>query len=179
MKHNIPQHHKIFLFNGTLNYTPNLNALKNILHNLSPLLQQQIKDYTIVICGSKLPADLNNLLDYKNQNIIYAGFVDDIKQYFLAANVFINPVVDGGGIKTKIVEALGYDLSLVTTKSGAIGVPENITKNKMIVVADNDWKSFANALETIDIDVSISQDYFNHFYWGNIAEKGATVISNL
>ncbi len=38
--------------------------------------------------------------------------------------------MDGGGIKTKLVEALGYNMNVVTTTSGAIGVPLSITGEK-------------------------------------------------
>jgi hypothetical protein len=37
-KHNIPSTNKILLFNGTLDYAPNLNALKNILYDINPIL---------------------------------------------------------------------------------------------------------------------------------------------
>jgi hypothetical protein len=64
---------------------------------------------------------MNELKNYADQNIIYAGFVDDISIYFKGADVFINPVSYGGGIKTKLVEALGYNLNAVSTSNGAIG----------------------------------------------------------
>jgi len=86
------------------------------------------------------------LVNYKEKNIIYAGFVDDINLYFKGADIFINPVIDGGGIKTKVVEALGYDLSVISTQSGAIGIPEEITGGKLLVLPDNDWTEFARKI---------------------------------
>ncbi|MBK7558780.1 MAG: glycosyltransferase [Chitinophagaceae bacterium] len=74
--------------------------------------------------------------------MIYAGFVEDINLYFKGCDIFINPVVNGGGIKTKLVEALGYDLSVTSTKTGAIGIPVEMTGNKMKISEDNDWKAF-------------------------------------
>ena len=89
----------------------------------------------------------------------------------MAADIFINPVMDGGGIKTKIVEALGFDVSLVTTQSGAIGIPPSITGKKMKLISNNDWDSFADAIIAIDIKTTIPDAYFEHFYYGNIAKK--------
>jgi len=57
--------------------------------------------------------------------------VDDITLYYKGADMLINPVMDGGGIKTKLVEALGYSMNVVTTTSGAIGVPLTITGEKI------------------------------------------------
>ena len=116
---------------------------------------------------------------YQSQNIIYAGFVDDISTYYLAADIFINPVIDGGGIKTKIVEALGYNVSLVTTKSGATGISKEITENKMIVVDDNNWDEFTTAILSISILKDIPESFFKHFYWGNIAEKAVVAIKQI
>ncbi|MBK7345377.1 MAG: glycosyltransferase [Chitinophagaceae bacterium] len=66
--------------------------------------------------------------------------------YFKAADVFLNPVIEGGGIKTKLVEALGQNLNVVTTQSGAIGVPQETTGNKMKIIKDGDWAAFAATL---------------------------------
>jgi hypothetical protein len=173
----IPATEKILLFNGTLGYKPNLDALDHILHKINPLLLADKNfAYKIIICGNKLPAAYNGLFNYKVKNIIYAGFVDDINLYFKGADIFINPVIDGGGIKTKVVEALGYNCSVVSTESGAIGIPLEITDDKMKIVPDADWESFASEVMRINSDKQTPAAFFEHFYWGHIAERAANVI---
>ena len=176
-KHNIPVTEKILLFNGTLGYKPNLDALNNILEKINPLLSatENFK-YKIIICGNKLPAAYKGLIGYKEVNIIYAGFVDDINLYFKGADIFINPVIEGGGIKTKVVEALGYNLSVISTRSGAIGIPEDITGQKLVIVDNNNWENFANHVLSVKTDAQIPPDFFEHFYWGFIAEKALQAI---
>jgi hypothetical protein len=176
-QYHIADDEKILLFNGSLNYTPNINALDAILHHINPLLLAD-KDlrYKIIICGSKLAASYNELKDYADKNIIYAGFVDDISLFYKGADMLINPVMDGGGIKTKLVEALGYNMNVVTTASGAIGVPLSITGEKMKVAADNDWNDFAGLVMASKTTATIPQAYFDHFYWGKIAEKAAAIL---
>jgi hypothetical protein len=176
-KYKIDVQDKLLLFNGTLNYKPNLEALEIILKKITPVLLNNTNfKYTIIICGKNLPAAYDELNEYRDKNIIFAGFVDDISPYFKGADIFINPVIEGGGIKTKIVEALGYNLSVVSTKSGAVGIPVSITGEKMIIIADNDWILFANKIITININSSIPAIYFEHFYWNNIALKAARNI---
>ncbi|MGG9972421.1 glycosyltransferase family 4 protein [Ferruginibacter sp. SUN002] len=179
-EYNILPDEKILFFNGTLDYQPNLDAVMAIIEKINPLLQQdQSFKYKIIICGKNLPAHLDSLYAYNDQNIFYAGFVDDITLYFKGADVFINPVIDGGGIKTKLVEALGYDLSVVSTTSGAIGVPATITNNKLKIVADSDWINFANEIISIKNTGTIPPTFFEHFYWGNIAIKAADCIKKI
>ncbi|MEO6252353.1 MAG: glycosyltransferase family 4 protein [Ferruginibacter sp.] len=177
--HGITGPEKILLFNGTLGYKPNLDALDIILEKINPLLLAENNfKYKIIICGNKLPVQYGGLAAYKEKNIIYAGFVDDINLYFKGSDLFINPVIDGGGIKTKVVEALGYDLSVISTASGAIGIPVEITAGKLEIVADNAWNEFARQIIALNTGKGIPPVYFEHFYWGNIAAKAAALINS-
>jgi glycosyltransferase involved in cell wall biosynthesis len=179
-QHHISSDDIIILFNGTLDYQPNLKALQVILSNINPgLLQHKDFNYKIIICGKNLPDHYHQLQAYQSANIIYAGFVNDINEYYLAADIFINPVIDGGGIKTKIVEALGYNVSLITTQSGAIGISKQITGNKMMVVADNDWADFIHSILKTDIIENIPDSYFQYFSWDKIARKAAKAIQKI
>jgi len=179
-KYSLSKETVLYLFNGALDYLPNLGAVKNIIENINPLFIKNSIPYKIIICGKNLPADMNNLKDYNEQNIIYAGFVDDINIYFKGANIFINPVNDGGGIKTKLVEALGYNLNVVSTENGAIGVDANICNGKLMLCGNNDWQSFSDKMmEAIPNNQSIDTAFFNYFYWDNIAKKAAGIIDQL
>ena len=180
LTHNIQSTDKILLFNGTLDYKPNLDAVNYILNDINPLLNNQKEfHYKIIICGKNLPSAYDELMAYKNSNIIYAGFVDDISLYFKGADIFINPVTDGGGIKTKLVEALGNNLFCISTVEGAYGVPVAITGNKLKIVPEKNWEVFAKTIMEINPNAGqINEKFFNHFYWENIAEKAKSVILN-
>lgn len=177
--HQIAGEEKLLLFNGTLGYKPNLEALTVILEKINPLLLKSGTRYRIIICGNKLPAYYDCLAGYKDRNIIYAGFVDDINLYFKGCDIFINPVIEGGGIKTKVVEALGYGLSVVSTESGAVGIPEAITGGKMKIIKDNDWDAFAHAVMSMNADLETPDAFYEHFYWGNIAAIAAERLSKV
>lgn len=170
----------LFLFNGTLSYPPNLSAVKNIVGSINPLFALKKIPYKIIICGKGLPEDMNELKMYADQNIIYAGFVEDISVYFKGVETFINPVTDGGGIKTKLVEALGCNLNAVSTYNGAIGVDENICNGKLLLTENDNWQLFADKMEiSITNTQSVSPAFFEHFYWENIASKAAGIIKDL
>jgi glycosyltransferase involved in cell wall biosynthesis len=146
-QHQIPPEEKILLFNGILNYKPNLDALKIILDEINPyLLKEQFFRYKIIICGKGLPEELNSLKDYADKNIIYAGFVDNIETYFKAADVFLNPVQSGGGIKTKMVEAIAYGTTVISTETGAAGMDRMAAGDKLIIIPHDNWKKFGEAI---------------------------------
>ena len=58
-KHKLAQKEKILLFNGLLDYKPNLDALKIILNEINPiLLSTPSFQYKIIICGKSVNATI-------------------------------------------------------------------------------------------------------------------------
>lgn len=177
-QYNIPAYEKILLFNGSLDYLPNIEAINYILENINPwLLQKDNYKYKIIICGKGLPAVFEELKRFADKNIIYAGYVADINLFFKGADIFLNPVITGGGIKTKLVEALGNCLTSVSSETGAFGIPKQIVENKLLVANDYDWETFCRLIITADINIQTEASFFNHFYWGNIAAKAADILT--
>ena len=173
--HNIPRDHTILLFNGAFNYPPNLTGLMRIIDQINPKLQTKAFKYTILICGKDIP---QMIVDKKEPNINIVGFVNDIGLYFKGSDIFLNPIIEGGGIKTKLVEALGYNLNAVSTHNGAIGVDPSICNGKLVVHDDDNWSGFTESIIALSKDKkSIDDRYFQQFYWGNIVRKAIQFIS--
>lgn len=177
-KHKIGGNETIILFNGHLSYQPNIDALLAVLNAINPhLLNTKGFQYKIIICGKDLPEYLNSLKEYETKNIIYAGFVDDIETYFKGANLFLNPVQTGGGIKTKMVEAIGFGTTVISTETGASGINRSVCGNKLVVIKDNDWNRFAQAiLENKDDVFTTPPAYYQYYYWKNLIKKVLTAI---
>ena len=169
-KHGIAPDESILLFNGAFDYKPNLEGLQHIINTIHPWLQkQQGFKYRIVICGRNIPDDIAQINDPR---LIIAGFVNDISIYFKGADVFLNPMLTGGGIKTKLVEALGSNLNAVSTDNGAIGVDPAICNGKLFVSRDGDWETFCkNVLEAARLQAEIPPAFFRHFDWNASLEK--------
>ena len=171
--HNIPANATLLFFNGTLDYKPNLDALLFILNEINPLLlKEQSFNYRILICGKGLPSSYNNLKSYADKNILYAGFVDDVYAYFKASDIFINPVVTGGGVKTKIVEAMGYGVTVVSCASGAAGIELFVCGEKIKVVDDNDATAFVKEImNSRNTHIDTPHAYYEYYAWKNIVKK--------
>jgi polysaccharide biosynthesis protein PslH len=166
----------LLFFNGLLDYKPNLDALKVILEKINPHLLQTGIAYNILIAGKRLPAEMNELKAYNSRHIFYAGFVDDIDAYTKAADVFLNPVITGGGVKTKMIEALGLNTTVVATESGAAGVDQSVCGAKLKVVKDGEWESFTQAvIETVkEPQAEIPAAFYEMYYWGNVVKNVAS-----
>lgn len=163
---------RLFLFNGTLDYIPNTDALRIIVSELIPRLDRQQKGYRIFICGNRITAQWKKELE-KHPQIILAGFVPDISLYYQGTDCFINPVTLGSGVKTKLVEALAYNQDIISVISGAKGIEANYCGNKLTLVPDYDWDAFSNAMMQMEFP---SKDqtpdaFYKDFNWQHIVDK--------
>jgi glycosyltransferase involved in cell wall biosynthesis len=178
--HQIDISKKILLFNGLLNYKPNSDALKVILEEINPRLQKTDFSYHILIAGKRLPDSLNNLKPWNNQGVTYVGFVDDIDFYIKAADILLNPVNSGGGVKTKMIEAIGLNTNVVATETGAIGIDKTICGNKLVIVQDEDWNEFAIAIHKAAMESSNTPStFYQNYYWGYILKKTVRQLEEL
>ncbi len=166
-----PDKHLLF-FNGLLDYAPNTQALQKIIEKVNPLLQQSGLTYEILIAGKRLPASFNELKDFNKEHIHYAGFVDDIDAYTAAADLLLNPVITGGGVKTKVIEAIGLNTSVVSTRSGAIGIDTQLCGDKISIANDDDWKEFAEEVITqLKAHPQTPSSFYEYYYWGKIIDR--------
>ncbi len=176
---NITDDTKLLFFNGKLDYYPNTEAVDLIINQINPLLLQSNLNYQILIAGKNLPEQYRELKPWNDQHIRYLGFVDDIDQYTKAADILLNPVMSGGGVKTKMIEALGFNTTVVSTVTGAAGVHKDVCGEKLIITEDNNWQQFADAVikAAATQQKEIPQAFYNEFSWKGIIEKALQFIS--
>lgn len=173
IRHDIDKTKTLLFFNGLLDYKPNTDALRTIIADLNPLLLRSNLNYHILVAGKRLPASFDGLKQWNKVNISYAGFVDDIDFYTKAADILLNPVTTGGGVKTKMIEALGLNTSVVATETGAIGVDTTVCGNKLKLVPDGSWDQFVEALVyfTKNPQIKTPDSFYSCYHWQEIIKK--------
>jgi len=92
------------------------------------------------------------LSDHAGDNIVLKGFVTDEDEIYSNADIVINPVKFGAGLKIKNIEALGHGVPLVTTPHGARGIERGM--GNAFLVADNDVE-FIRAVESVIVDLQL------------------------
>lgn len=169
-RHDIKLTHKILLFTGTLDYQPNANALMVLINKIIPLLSLITKQpFKVIVSGRIIYPEYLHLLELEHEHYIYAGEIDDPENYLLAADVFINPVTEGGGIKVKTMEALAYNLPVISTRHSARGIDLNFTGNQLKVCDDNDWTTFCELIaDTWSQETETPPEFYNHYHWKQV-----------
>ena len=142
-----PENNLMFL--GNLEYPPNIDAVIYFTDKIFPLIKSKIKDVKIYIVGiipkkkkiysyKKIP---KKLIKYNHKDIIFTDYVENLDEYFSKCKVFVAPLRMGSGLQFKILDALNYEIPIVTTSIVNQGIEAEV--NKEILIANNS-EEFAN-----------------------------------
>jgi len=172
-RHNLGSNQKILLFFATLSYQPNFEAVEFIADHISPLLQKELGDnFCILICGKNLPEPLVQKVK-ANPQLQYLGFVEDIETYIDGADVMINPILSGGGVKTKAIDTLGRGQTVISTTTGAEGINPGVCGKNLQVAPDHNWPAFVGLITKHfgQDKPQIPDSFFEVYSWPGIVSK--------
>lgn len=113
---------KHILFVGK-KYYPNLVGFKWFVDNVLPSLTDNIQ---VDVVGRGLE-ELRN--EYSDSRINVIGGVESLNPYYENADIVIAPLFDGGGMKSKTVEALSFGKIFVGTEESLFGFWEEMNSN--------------------------------------------------
>ncbi|MFT5618256.1 MAG: glycosyltransferase involved in cell wall biosynthesis [Arenicella sp.] len=179
IKHKLQPNEKVFIFFGMLSYEPNLEAVDIIIDEIAPLLKQKADFlYRIFICGGGLPKNYSKLENAKSLNIEFVGFVKEIESYILTSDVMLNPMLSGGGVKTKVLESLALNKSVISTQQGALGLILKACGNKISVVDDANWTAFTEKAISLaqNSELQTPNSFYETYFWENIAKNSLQSI---
>ena len=171
---------KWLFFNGTLDYKPNKDAINFLICTLDALLQERAFNYKLIISGTNLSPFLKEKIE-NNNRFLFVGFIDDLLPYYQCADLFLNPVNNNSGIKTKVLEAIANGCTVISFAAGASGINKNVCGEKLIIVPDGDGEEMAN--EIISHSSQERKDtpdaFFNCYSWKNITKSAAQELASL
>jgi glycosyltransferase involved in cell wall biosynthesis len=132
-------------FLGSMDWMPNIDAIKFFVQDIFPLLRRKIHDLKLTIIGRNPPPDVAALAQ-KDPAIRVTGTVPDVRPFLAEAHALIVPLRVGGGTRIKIFEAIAAGIPVVSTSIGMEGLP--LQNRETILVADSP-ADFARAIEEI------------------------------
>jgi GT2 family glycosyltransferase len=112
-------------------HPPNVDALRYFIGEILPLLQAELTGMTLTVVGEVPRHELNDL---DLGNVIFTGYLQDLRPLFEQALVYIAPLRFGAGIKGKILDAMNFGVPVVTTSIGAEGI--GLTDKEDVLIAD-------------------------------------------
>lgn len=144
-----PRAPRSLLFLASYKYRPkNVEAALWFHREVLPLVRRSFPDAEFVIAGYGPPEALLRL-EREDPGTRVTGFIEDTDQAYKSATVFVAPILTGGGIIVKVLDALAAGTPVVTTSFGNEGI--EAAPGRDLLVADT-AEAFAEAV------VSLLQD---------------------
>jgi glycosyltransferase involved in cell wall biosynthesis len=130
------------LFVGALNRPQNRDGMRYFLREVWPIVRLNFPDAEFHIVGEGMDENLRKEVAAA-PGVKPAGGVPEVEPYYVSAAVFVAPILTGGGVIVKVLDALAAGVPTVTTRYGNEGIRAN--DGKEILIADT-AKDFAGAV---------------------------------
>jgi polysaccharide biosynthesis protein PslH len=143
---------RYLLFTGTLDFRPNVDALSWFVKAMWPELRGRFPSLRLCIAGQRPAPGVQELGSVQGVEVI--GPVNDMRQLFADASVYVLPMRIGGGVRLKLLEAWAMGVPCVTTTLGAEGVT-GFEPGVHALVAD-EAEAFAQAVERLLADQTLA-----------------------
>jgi glycosyltransferase involved in cell wall biosynthesis len=129
------------LFVGNFRHAPNVEGIRWFMGNVYPLIRREAPEVDLTLVGASPPPDIRQLGQQKGIEV--TGYVQDIRPYLEKGAVFLCPMVTGGGMRGKVLEAMSMARPVVSTSRGAEGI--QAVSERDLFLADEP-EAFANAV---------------------------------
>lgn len=124
------------LFVGNMSYAPNVNAMEYFTDHVLPAVLMPFPSTKLVIAGAKPHSRIKMLA---SDNVIVTGWVDDLREYYCRALIFVAPMQIGTGLQNKLLEAMSMGIACITTSlaNNALGATHG--ENILVANTPGEW----------------------------------------
>jgi glycosyltransferase involved in cell wall biosynthesis len=132
-------HDPQMLFVGFLPHTPNSEALDYFIRRELPLIRAQEPRARLTVVGEGASNAIKGLMH--DNGVDYRGYVEAIGEVYSQSRVYVAPVTSGGGIRTKIIEAMAAGVPVVSNSFAPTGL--GLLSDHHIIMRDRPQESAA------------------------------------
>jgi polysaccharide biosynthesis protein PslH len=129
-----PAARRSIIFVGSLNWYPNVSAVRFLLSQIWPPLKAAVPDLQLDIVGSAPPQNIRDLAAAA-QDVRVHGFVADVRPLLDGAELYVCPIRDGGGTKLKLLDAFAMQKCVVAHPVACEGI--DVVAGKHLELAES------------------------------------------
>lgn len=149
----------------------NVNGLLWFIENVLKPLKSEFPDIKLHLLGKNPPEILT-----KKEGVYGVGFVEDFAEEVTKYQIYIAPLLVGGGIRIKILEAMALGLPVVATEISAEGIEANqsnglfISDNAEKMIKDIKW-IFDNPDKYQELSISAKEYISENHNWEKLVAE--------
>ncbi len=161
------------VFTGNMGYPPNVNGVEFLVKQIIPIVRRNKPEIKVLIAGANPD---RKVIAVKSKNVHVTGWVEDIRECYAKARIFIAPMQIGTGLQNKLLEAMAMKIPCISShlannalnaKSGKeikIGDSAEEYAQHIIYLLDNKDKADEIALNGYNF-------VLNNYNWEKATEK--------
>ncbi|MBW6489921.1 MAG: glycosyltransferase [Lentimicrobium sp.] len=107
----IPVGHDL-VFTGNMGYPPNINCAEYLAKKVLPIVRKKMPEVKLLIAGATPHQKVKSLA---SEHITVTGWVDDIRECYAGARIFLAPMQLGTGLQNKLLEAMSMKMPCITS----------------------------------------------------------------
>lgn len=167
------------VFTGNMQYPPNREAARYLVHEIMPLVWKLKPDCKVVLAGTSPPPAVRDL---SGSRVTVTGWVPDLRPYFHQSKIMVAPMLFGSGLQNKLLEAMSMNLPCLTTPlaNNALGA----TPGKEILLFDEPQQAAEAIINLLD-DARRAEDLaragrqfvLKRFNWSEMAHRFVSWIN--
>lgn len=108
-------------FVGALHWPPNAQGVHWFARESWPAVHAAMPEAQLTVIGKAPPPEVTALAQ-ELPNVAVTGYIDDLQPILSETGAFVVPLLAGGGMRVKIVDAWTWQLPVISTAIGAEGV---------------------------------------------------------
>lgn len=100
------------LFNGNMNYPPNIESVEYLVNKILPLVWKQEPGVRLLISGA---SPHKRVIALHSERVHVSGWVDDIRENFTKSKLLVAPMQISIGLQNKLLEAMAMQMPCITS----------------------------------------------------------------
>lgn len=122
------------LFLGAMQRPQNVESARYFWESIWPSVKREVPEAEFWVAGGGVSKSMERELS-SDDRVKITGFIDQVEEMYKSASVFVAPILSGGGVIVKILDAMAAGVPVVTTPYGNEGI--RAEPGKEVFVTDN------------------------------------------
>jgi sugar transferase (PEP-CTERM/EpsH1 system associated) len=151
------------VFTGNMNYPPNIACCEYLIFEILPLLKKRMPEVRVLLSGANPHQRVKTLAN--DEAVTVTGWVEDIRDSYARAHLFVAPLFIGTGLQNKLLEAMAMGIPAITTPLANNALQAEHASSVMIA---------SNAEQFADQIFQLLED---EVFYGQIAKKARQFVA--
>lgn len=161
------------LFNGNMNYPPNIESAEYLVHKILPIVRKKYPSVKTLISGTN---PNKRILALASDTIKVSGWVNDIRENFAHSRMLVAPMFLSIGLQNKLLEAMAMQIPCITSTLANNALKAE--RGKSILIANTPEQYAEHIISLLDneqkaADIALNGYNYVHenFSWEKETEK--------